>query len=52
MNSLFKFQDSWNENISGWDTSQVNDFSHMFEDAVVFNQDLLSVLRNRPVGNT
>jgi len=40
MDSLFKDESSFNENLSTWDTSAVTDMEEMFEDNDVFNQDI------------
>ena len=37
---LFKDLDDFNENISAWDTSKVQDMSFMFHGATVFNMPI------------
>ena len=40
MSSMFSYTDSFNGDISGWDTSNVTDMSYMFSEASSFNQDI------------
>lgn len=40
MDSLFSYQDKFNEDISKWDTSNVTNMEHMFEGATSFNQNI------------
>lgn len=39
---MFFSNDTFNRDISGWDTSKVSNFNEMFQDATSFNQDLSS----------
>jgi surface protein len=39
---MFEDAASFNQDVSGWDVSHVNDFTRMFAGTVVFNQDLSS----------
>ncbi|QDP55987.1 MAG: hypothetical protein Unbinned4409contig1001_6 [Prokaryotic dsDNA virus sp.] len=39
---MFSANDTFNRDISGWDTSKVSNFNEMFQNATSFNQDLSS----------
>ena len=40
MSGLFENRSDFNEDISGWDVSEVTDMTNMFNGASSFNQDL------------
>jgi len=42
MRDLFKGKSSFDEDISGWDVSNVTDMKGMFYNAIEFNQDISS----------
>ena len=40
MRFMFSYTTDFNQNISGWDTSNVTDMNSMFKNATAFNQDI------------
>jgi len=40
MSELFRDKQDFNEDISGWDTSNVEHMQHIFNDAPSFNQSI------------
>jgi Mycoplasma protein of unknown function, DUF285 len=40
MSSMFKWADMFNQDVSFWNVSSVNNLSYMFQSAVLFNQDM------------
>ena len=40
MSSMFSFAIAFNQDLSGWDVSNVTNMNSMFSDAIAFNQDL------------